>query len=111
MNVDNYMESVSKSNYMKAADVREGDVVKIERISMEEIEDRDTKTPVPTMIMHLTGYKPYILRTKTNITMLRAFFGAETDNWVGRDVELWIEPTDLGPGIRFRLPQGSTDPK
>ena len=111
MNIDTYLEKNSTSKYMKAADVKEGDVVKIERLTMEEIEDRDSGVPIPTIVMYLSGYKPYILRTKTNITMLRAFFGAETDNWVGRDVELYTEPTEMGPGIRFRLPQGSMDPK
>lgn len=110
--LNEYEASCSQSKYMKASDVKEGDVVRIEDVTDETVKDFNTDEDVQSLCLHFSGgYKPYILRTLENMKMLRAFYGGDPNGWIGNDVELYTEPTKKGLGLRFRLPQGSKSPK
>ena len=98
MNIDDWTNENFQSKWMRASDVHGPTTVTITDVKEEQIPDRDTNMDVPTLVLHLTNFKPYILRTKTNIQMLRAFFGPDTEKWKGREVTVWIDPeTGLGP--------------
>ncbi len=117
MNVDEYKASVSRSRFLKASDVKDGDIVTIRDVTIEEVKDFNTEEMVDSWVIHFDEgsrpYKPYILRTQENIKMLRAFLGGDSDDWIGRQVELYTEPTKLGLGLRFRMPsmENSNSPK
>jgi hypothetical protein len=63
------------------------------------------KTGEPALMLTLqhNSTAPKLVRcNQTNRNVLAAAFGWDTDGWLDKKIELWVEPTSMGPGIRMR---------
>jgi hypothetical protein len=97
------------SQYLTAADLAgRGDVpCVIEHIAMENMGHDDDQKPKPVAYFK-NGTKGLPLNG-TNWDALAAVFGEESDDWLGKRVILWVDPTvrfkgKPTPGIRFKFP-------
>lgn len=95
-------------NYMKAADFQglNGGAKRatIEKVLIEDVTEHDTKTTKPRPVMYFRGWSDVLVLNITNAKAMAEALGDETEEWVGRTVELYIEPnTGMGPGIRLRV--------
>jgi hypothetical protein len=53
-------------------------------------------------LIYFDGVEKPLVLNKTNATRLAAAFGKNRSGWVGKTVELYSEPTNLGEGVRIR---------
>jgi hypothetical protein len=64
----------------------------------------------PVLVLTLRHNSPapsQVRCNQTNRSILATAFGWDTDAWRDQKIELWVEPTSMGPGIRMR-PVGPT---
>jgi hypothetical protein len=69
------------------------------------------KTGEPSLMLtlqHGTPAPKLVRCNQTNRSALAGAYGWDTDAWVHKHIELWVEPTSMGPGIRMRPLDGST---
>lgn len=57
----------------------------ITAVTVEEVGQDD----IPSPIVHFKEYKQGLILNKTNAAKLKAMLGAETDQWAGKQIELY----------------------
>lgn len=99
------------SKYLSKDDLPEPEVFTIDTVEMDLIQNEDGKEEKP-ILYFADDRKPLILN-KTNAEILASEFGPDSDDWVGQDIELYVDPSirfgkqKIG-GIRVRVPDTST---
>jgi hypothetical protein len=80
------------SKYLKAADIpQEGQTVTIESIAEEEVGKDKEMRPV----LYFQGEDKGIILNKPNATNISKLYGYETDDWVGKKVQLGTTYVDF----------------
>ena len=101
------------STYLRHADLQgRRIVVTIERITIETMGDGENKDTKP--VVYFVGAKKAMAFNKTNALEVAMAYGDETDNWVGKQIEVFPSMTQYKgvptPCIRVRpvYPAGPT---
>ena len=80
------------STYLRHADLQgRRIVVTIERITIETMGDGENKDTKP--VVYFVGAKKAMAFNKTNALELAMAFGDETDNWIGKQIEVFPSMT------------------
>jgi hypothetical protein len=88
--------------YMSAIDL-EGDARLFAQIASAEMTTFKTGDPALMLTLRHNGAAPKLVRcNQTNRQILATAFGWDTDAWINKKIELSVEPTSMGPGIRMR---------
>lgn len=107
------IEAAFPSKFLKAADLQ-GRIAKvtIRTVLMEEIGDGNEKKRKP--ILYFQGKERGVVLNRTNASLIAHFYGQDTDQWIGKEIELF---TDMVPfqgrmveALRVRVPRGSPQP-
>ena len=98
------------SNYLKASDLQGRAVtVTIDRIAMEEIAGGEHKP-----VIYFQGKDKGVVLNKTNANNISALYGDDTDQWSGKQVELFSAWVDFQgksvEAIRMRRPPNGARP-
>ena len=99
MNLDQLFQS--NSNFLKAQDIHSPFLAKITGVrvaTFKNDEGRDDNK----VILALDNIEQEIRLAYTNTQNLMSAWGSESEEWKGRDVEVYTEHTNLGPGVRVR---------
>jgi hypothetical protein len=98
------INSLFPSDYLKAADIVQPRVMTIRAIKLEEIGQDKTHKPVLFFNEETRG----LVMNKTNGAMIAHTYSNETDSWLGKHVELHVEPVQfqgrIVDAIRVRVP-------
>lgn len=97
------------TKYLKAADLSGGPrLATVKSITIEKLGDE--QKPV---LYFQEGSKGVVLN-KTNSTILANSLGRDTDSWLGKQIELHVEPTQfqgrIVDSIRVRMPAAPAQP-
>ena len=71
---------------------------------------------LPELVLVFSDDKKFGLRTRANQETLRDEFGARTRGWIGKVIELYVDPSVRNPsgqkvgGIRIRIPDDDGGP-
>ena len=99
------------SDYLKAADFPAPRVLTIRTIGVEPIGDEKQNKP----ILHFAEETRGLVLNKTNGAMIAHTYGPETDTWLGKPIELHVEPVQFQgrvvDAIRVRVPQQALAPQ
>lgn len=82
------------SKYLRAKEVEEPQVVTIASVEVEEVgmgEDKEEKLVLYTKEID----RGVVLGAKAVLTTLTDLFGEDTDDWIGRKIELFYDPNVL----------------
>lgn len=102
MDMSQYAEG--ESNYLKTEDIRGHEVpVTISRVELVELDKRDGGKQTKPVIF-FQGKEKGMVCNITNVKRLTDGFGNDSDSWLGKGVILYTEDTELGPGLRVRIP-------
>ena len=91
-----------------------GDGVLDKRITaVEQAEGlpRNGRPAVPELVLLFSDGGKFGLRTRANRDALEAAFGPKTSAWIGKRVEIYVDPTVRSPqgqrvgGLRLRIPE------
>ncbi len=111
MNID----SAFPSRYLKAGDLGGKTVrLKITGMSIEAVGKEKENRPV----LSFNGTEKTLVLNKTNANTITTLYGRETDNWIGKDIDLYAAQVEfqgqIGPALRVRgvanPPQAKTAP-
>jgi len=99
------------SNYLSKQDVMPPLVLTIAGVQMEALQGDDGRKSKPVMSFREEGVKPMIVN-KTNWMVLEAVYGDESDDWIGKSVEVYHDPEVMMMGnriggTRVRIPAGT----
>lgn len=86
--------------YMSAGDIDGRLTAQI--TAVETIAFRNGESALMLTLRHSTPAPKMVRCNQTNRGALMGAFGYETEDWIGKKIELWVEPTSMGPGIRMR---------
>jgi len=91
-------------SYLKAADIPQPTNVTIREARQEQVgqgQDRQTK-----LVVYFNELQKGMVANKTNLGVIASLYGAHTEQWQGRPLQLYVEPVQfqgrLVPGIRVR---------
>lgn len=90
MNID----SAFPSQYLKAADIPKGQKVRcqIDHVQLEDVSgDGSEQKPV----LYFMGKSRGLVLNKTNSGRIKLGYGAETDDWTGKDIFLFQDVTQF----------------
>lgn len=91
-------------SFLKASDLPQPKVFTISGCEKAKLPEGDTKPA-----LRFSGCSQQLVLNKTNAVCLAEWFGDSTEQWTGRQVELYATQTHFGgrmvPCIRVRLPQ------
>ncbi len=97
------IESAFPSKYVKAADLN-GKTVRLKMIKIDIEKLGEDLRPV----VSFHGTDKSLVLNKTNANRITAAYGRETDDWIGKEIELYPEQVEyqgrLTPAIRVREP-------
>jgi len=102
------------TKYLSKDDVPAPTIGVIERIVIETLGQGDDQEIKPVMYFSSGPPKPMVVNN-TNWTNVEAVYGDESDNWIGKTIEVWVDPSvvyggkRLG-GLRLRAPAGDHAP-
>jgi hypothetical protein len=101
------MQTELASQWLSKDDVTiQGTDACITRITSEQVgDDRDQK-----FAMHFQGNLKPLLLNKTNTRIMVALYGADSDGWLGKTIQLYNDPTigfggQITGGVRVRPSQ------
>jgi len=101
-----YSEQAPPSKYLNAADLKNRThKVVIDAIVYEELNDKDGGKETKPVVYFLKDNKKLAkawVASHFKLAALAAALGDIMDDWAGNEVELYIESTSMGPGIRCR---------
>lgn len=110
------ISQLSKSNYLKRADVQRPMLVTIKDVVQEQMKDEHGQPESKWVIYFLEQERGMVLN-KTNAELIALFTKERnTDNWTGHKVVLYDDPTisfggKLVGGIRVRAPRQPAAPQ
>lgn len=105
----NINDMVSSGNTLKSEDIKgAGDQrVIIESVTSREFDSEKGKTRKG--IITFRGKTKALVCNKVNANLIAEMYGPETDNWIGKEIYLYVARVEFGgklvDGIRVRLPQ------
>ena len=88
------------TKYLSKDDIHAPTVGVIERIVNETLGTGDDQEIKPIMYFSSGLPKPMVVNT-TNWTNVEAVYGDESDNWVGKTIEVWVDPSVVYGGKRI----------
>jgi hypothetical protein len=91
-----------QSKYWRADDLDAPTRFKVKNVTEELVgrgTDREKK-----LALAFTSDPRLLLLNKTNIRTMKGAFGDPTPGWVGHVIELFRTTTEMGDGIRIRIP-------
>jgi hypothetical protein len=92
------------SAFYKAADLDVPQTLEIAGVDMETMRDGEVK---PALSFSNSGKR--LILNRVNGSVLAEAYGADSDSWTGKPVQLFATETDFGgkrvPCIRLRMPQ------
>ncbi len=99
MNID----SAFPSRYLKAGDLGGKTVrLRITGMSIEAVGKEKENRPV----LSFNGTDKTLVLNKTNANTITTLYGRETDNWIGKDIDLYTAQVEyqgqVGPALRVR---------
>ena len=102
----------STSNFLKKEDLPKPAKVKIKDVDLMEF-DQDGKTQ-RKLVLEFEGKEKKLACNKTNARTIAAMLGDETDNWIGKEITLYNDPTvamgdQIVGGIRVQYMPPATD--
>ncbi len=102
------MSKTIESKYIKASDLKGRTVkVAIDSVSMEDLSQEGKPPEVKAVVRLRDRNKAWVLN-RTNTTSLIKFFGSESNDWSGKEVELFPVGVSVNgedkEGIRCKLP-------
>ena len=102
----------STSNFLKKEDLPKPVKVVIDNVDLMEF-DQDGKTQ-RKLVLKFKDKEKALACNKTNARIIAAMLGDETDNWVGKEVTLYNDPTvsmgdQIVGGIRVQYHPPVTD--
>ena len=95
------------SKYLKAVDFTDGPMrVKIERLAHENVSRENPNELKP--VLYFSGLSRGFVLNVTNGNAIAELYGDETDDWVGKEIELFATKVPFGTkmvdAIRVRAP-------
>lgn len=116
------LEERYEGNFLEASDLPEGALVsvEIEAITPPDAERDAAKRIIKRAILQFKGKKKRLILNKTGFRVLKILFGAATDDWVGKTVQLQrrylpahrtIDKHENEPCVRIVPPEGTPIPK
>lgn len=105
-----------ESKYLKQADLKgEEVIVTVERLGQGNVAMDDKPEEIKWMVKFKEFSKPMVLNS-TNIRTLERLLGDETDDWVGKEVVLYVDENvsfggELVGGLRLKSAKPATAPK
>ena len=96
------------SKYLAASDVPEGKsfVLTVKSVEMAKMPD-DKEKPV----LHFQDAKKGLICNFTNGNVIRGAYGRNTNDWMGKQIEIYQDETAFGskivPCLRVRIPVGA----
>lgn len=109
-------ETLFPSTFLKASDLqgRGAVTVRIERLSIEEIE-RDDGPNERKPVLRFKGARKGLVLNKTNAGRIAEIMGEDYTGWAGNEIQLHVEMTEFRgkrvPSIRVVMPDmGSANP-
>jgi len=96
------------SNYLRSVDIKGKDVsVVISEFTMETVGQGNDAKELP--VLKFKGKDAGFVLNKTNSSIIQKSFGDETDDWIGRTIELFVTDVtykgEVVDGIRVKVPQ------
>jgi len=99
MKMDATKYAQTESNDLKAADfVGKNFKVVISKVEERHYEARGTTPATDKLALHFDGKEKTLVLNKTNARILINAYGAETDDWLGNEIGLSTQETELGAG-------------
>ena len=106
MDVSNYL---GNSDYLKADDIgRSRPRVTIGEVHSTSFTNDDGKTQDKLVLMFKGKDKGMVLNV-TNTKRMAEAYGKESDQWIGKEIELYREDTPMGPGLRLNAEPADFD--
>ena len=105
-NVDDY----STSGFVQKDDLKAERPVRIKDVDSRDAPAKDGKPSRPELVLVFTDDSKLGLRTAANRDTLKEAFGKMTDDWIGKVIVLYVDPSVRSPtgarvgGIRIRIP-------
>jgi len=105
-NIDEKCPSGAK--YLKAADIDgilRAKIIGVDFVEFEEKEKNGSGGKVKKLkcVLTLSSTEKQLVLNDTNKGILKGACGAETDDWIGRTLDLFVVQTQMGPGIQIRV--------
>lgn len=102
----------SSGNALKGADLPKGKRIKvtIEKVTLQTYDNKEEGgVPEQKLQLHFVGKEKYMVCNKTNAVMIAGVYGEETDDWMGREIYLFFDPSvqykgQVTGGIRVAVP-------
>jgi hypothetical protein len=104
-----------ESKYMKQGDIDGDTIVTVQKIGKGNVAPEDQPPENKWMIRFKELPKPMVLNS-TNIQALEKCLGEETDNWIGKEVILYVDPNvsyggKVTGGLRIKSAAPAAAPK
>lgn len=105
---------VFKSKYLGKDDLATPLVLTVKDVAMQEVQSEDGHEEVPVMTFR-ENVKPFIVKNQTNWAIMEEAFGEDTDGWIGKSIEVYVDPNVMFKGkrtggVRIRIPTGAMNP-
>ncbi len=97
------IENAFPSKYLKAANLGGKTIrLKITNVVMEKLGDDERP------VAYFTGTTKGLVLNKTNANVINEVYGSETDNWIGKDIDIYPTRVEYAgrmvDGMRVRIP-------
>lgn len=110
---------VFKSGYMNKDDLAHaGGVVagNIRAVEMEPVRNMDRDEDEDKPVMYVVGHERGLIVNPTNWDILESAYGINTDDWIGKPIEIFFDTSVMYKGkrtggIRVRVPQAAIQAK
>lgn len=101
------------SRFLKQEDVPNPTVGTIQKLTQEEIQDNGAKKM--KMILHIAGLAKPMVLNKGNAETIAAFYGNDSDAWIGKSIEVFVDHSVMMQGkrvggLRLRFPAQRPQP-
>lgn len=98
------LNDVFGGSSLKAADLKGHEpVVRITRVEMKKFDNGNK------LVIAFAGKEKVLICNKTNANRIAHYYGSNTDNWIGRDIQLYTDLVDFQgkptEAIRVRAPK------
>jgi len=92
MNIDQVY--TSNSNYLKASDIPAGVQAKVVIASCEMVEMDNNGKKENKIALNFQGKDKQLLLNKTNAGSISHVYGPDTDNWIGKEINMFSTKVD-----------------